>query len=212
MVDTEERTNEHAIRVGAVLRRVRTERGLSLRELAARSGLSSGFISLAERGVNSLSLTSLFTLAEALDVDAAELIGGTSTRPAPSYAVARRDGADAPKVMLGEREYRVLTGSLPGKSLEALRTTIHPTAQASPPTSHEGEEFCYVLSGELTFHFPLEGDSNGSETIVVAEGDSIHFLSTAAHAIHNATGFPVEVLWVVDHPLLAHSDFVTRAG
>ncbi|SDS79782.1 Cupin domain-containing protein [Brevibacterium siliguriense] len=194
---------EHTQRVGTAIRRIRTARGLSLREAAAKTGLSSSFLSLVERGLNSPSLTTLFTLAEALEVTAGELIGETSTKPKPRFAVARSDRSDGLSVSLGDRTYRVLTGSLPGQSLEALRTTIHPTPHPSSPSSHNGEEFCYVLDGELTFHFTSASDAEASETVVVGTGDSIHFQSSSTHSIHNMTSQSVEALWIVDHPLMA---------
>ncbi|KAA5835019.1 XRE family transcriptional regulator [Saccharopolyspora hirsuta] len=189
--------------VGAEIKRIRAERGLTLRELAERCGLSPGFLSLAERGVNSISLTSLFALANALDVDAAELLGTAGRRSRREYSIARHDDPDATRVVMGEREHRVLTADLPDQRIEALVTAVHPTAGPSPVTQHDGEEFCYVLRGELTF---LLAD----ETAVLAAGDSIHFKSRVPHAIHNRGTDVAEVLWTVDRPMLRRSDGPAR--
>ncbi|MFG7942443.1 helix-turn-helix domain-containing protein [Streptomyces cacaoi] len=185
--------------VGAAIKRLRTERGMTLRDLAERCGLSPGFLSLAERGLNAISLTSLFALASALDVDAAELLGAAGRRGRHAYAVARRDDPRATRVVMGEREHRVLTADLPDQRIETLATTVRPTPEPSPVTRHDGEEFCYVLRGELTFLLP-------DEAVVLAAGDSIHFKSRTPHAIHNHGTDIAEVLWTVDRPLLRRPD------
>ncbi|MGP4016985.1 helix-turn-helix domain-containing protein [Saccharopolyspora sp. 5N708] len=188
--------------VAAAIKRTRTERGLTLRELAQRCGLSPGFLSLVERGINSISLTSLFALADALDVDAVDLLGTAGRRARRDYAVARHDDPHAARVVMGEREHRVLTAELPDQRIEALATRVHPTAEPSPVSQHDGEEFCYVLRGELVFLLP-------EETVVLGAGDSIHFKSRTPHAIHNRGADVVEVLWTVDRPLLRRSDGTT---
>ncbi|MDA3642575.1 XRE family transcriptional regulator [Saccharopolyspora indica] len=189
--------------VGAEIKRIRAERGLTLRDLAERCGLSPGFLSLAERGINSISLTSLFALATALDVDAVELLGTAGRRSRREYSVTRHDDPDATRVVMGEREHRVLTADLPDQHLEALVTKVHPTTEPSPVTQHDGEEFCYVLRGELTF---LLAD----EAAVLAAGDSVHFKSRIPHAIHNRGTDIAEVLWTVDRPMLRRPDGTTR--
>lgn len=189
--------------VGAEIKRLRTERGLTLRELAERCGLSAGFLSLAERGINSISLTSLFALAGALEVDAVELLGAAGRRSRYEYSIARHDDPHAMRLVLGEREHRVLTADLPDQRIEVLATTVHPTTEPSPFTQHDGEEFCYVLRGELTFLLP-------DETAVLVAGDSIHFKSRIPHAIHNRGTDIAEALWTVDRPLLRRPDGTLR--
>lgn len=189
--------------VGAEIRRIRTRRGWTLRDLAERCGLSAGFLSQAERGINAISLTSLFALAGALEVDAVALLGAAGRRGGHAYAVTRHDDPHAPQVALGEREHRVLTADLPDQRIEVLATTVRPTAEPSPATEHDGEEFCHVLRGELAFLLP-------DETAVLAAGDSIHFKSRIPHAVHNRGTDVAEVLWAVDHPLLRRPDGTIR--
>ncbi|RVU23695.1 XRE family transcriptional regulator [Streptomyces antnestii] len=190
---------EPARLVGAEIKRLRTRHGLTLRDLAERCGLSAGFLSLAERGINSISLTSLFALADALEVDASDLLGAAGRRGRHAYAIARHDDPLVERVVMGEREHRVLTADLVEQRIEALVTKVRPTDEPSPFTQHDGEEFCYVLRGELTFLLP-------DETAVLAGGDSIHFKSRIPHAIHNRGIEAAEVLWAVDRPLLRRPD------
>ncbi|WP_431036037.1 helix-turn-helix domain-containing protein [Streptomyces sp. P6-2-1] len=184
-------------RVAATIKRLRTARGLTLRALAERSGLTPGFLSMAERGGTSLSLTSLFTLAEALETDPAALLGTTPAhRAAPTPYTVTRATDPAPEITSGARAYRVLTGSLPDQGLEGLVLTVRPTPEPSPVTQHDGEEFCYVLTGELVLHLP-EGPHS------LHPGDALHLKSQVPHALHNPGPTDATALWVVDHPMLA---------
>jgi transcriptional regulator with XRE-family HTH domain len=187
----------NARRVGEEIRRLRNELGLTLRALAEQCGLSAGFLSLAERGQSSLSLTSLFTLAKALGVDATELLGKPGAGALERYTVRRSAESSDTRIVTGDKEHTVLTGNLPKPQLEVLRTSVDPTDFPPASTQHEGEEFCFVLEGQL--RFILDG-----EEIDLAAGDSIHFTSTVPHTVHNRSDNPAHLLWVVDHPLLKH--------
>lgn len=55
--------------------------------------------------------------------------------------------------------------------------------------THLGEEFCYVLSGTLRYHFE-------TEMYDLSVGDSIHFKSTLKHRWENTGSDPAEVIWV----------------
>lgn len=80
-------------RMGESLRVIRAERGLSIKELAGRSGLSTGMISQIERGRSSPSLRSLRLLAEALEVPISQFFESHQTPLEPlSPYVLMRDG------------------------------------------------------------------------------------------------------------------------
>lgn len=187
---------EQAAKVAVAIKRTRTARGMTLRSLAEAAGLSPGFLSMAERGSSSLSLTSLFAVAEALGVNASELLDGSERRGTPAeHAVSRADDAAAARITAGDRAYRVMTGDLPDQRLEGLLMVVRPTDRPSPVTEHTGEEFCYLLSGELVVHLP-------GEELVLGPGDTLHFKSRVPHALHNRGPGDARALWVVDHPLL----------
>jgi len=66
--------NADAARFGAILRRLRQERGWTLRKLAMRSGLSAIYVSILERGGNVPSLTTVLELIEVLGADIGEVM------------------------------------------------------------------------------------------------------------------------------------------
>ncbi|KAB8192170.1 cupin domain-containing protein [Nonomuraea phyllanthi] len=181
--------------IGSQLRQARLDAGLSLRELAARSGLSSSFLSLVERGECSLSLTSLFAISEALGLAPAALLGAELGAPPPRQEFSVWRGADQAehRVVVGEREYFPLRPGFEGQQLESLYFRIHPTAVMAPPAVHEGEEVAYVTSGELFIRLR-------NHDLTLAAGDAIHFPSSVPHTIANRTAGVTEVMWVMTHP------------
>lgn len=186
----EEPESEHKI-VGGRIRELRTHRGISLRELARRAGLSPGFLSLVERGRSSLALTSLRKIAQALDADVGSFFadGPPDARPHPLPHVTRADQPGDVAIAGYKRTYKLLSGQVPNRKLEPVLATIEPSDLIEEPNTHEGEDFAYVLSGELVF-------TVSGVDYRLGAGDSIHHLSTAPHAIRNDGAEPAVVLFV----------------
>jgi quercetin dioxygenase-like cupin family protein len=164
---------------------------MSLRDLSKLTGFSIGFLSQVERGQSSLALTSLHTVAKALDADVASFFPtGEAGEEHPLPHVTRADENSEIAIAASQRTYKLLSGRAPGRVLEPLFVTIYPAETIEEPYSHEGEEFCYVLSGEL--RYVLDGTEYR-----LGPGDSIHFHSAVPHAIHNDTPEPVQAVWVL---------------
>jgi quercetin dioxygenase-like cupin family protein/lambda repressor-like predicted transcriptional regulator len=186
------RLEDEIVAVGKAIRTRRKEKGLSLRELSQLAGLSTSFLSMVERGRSSLALTSLNNVAKALDTDLADLFVSERkvrvSHPLPHVSRAEDDGRLS--IASSQRVYNVLSPRAPGLVLEPLLVTVRPNSDLEEPYSHEGEEFAYVIEGELIF--TVDG-----EEYRVGPGDSIHLLSTVPHALRNATDEPAKVLWVL---------------
>jgi quercetin dioxygenase-like cupin family protein len=178
--------------VGKAIRTLRKEKSLSLRELSQLSGLSTGFLSMVERGRSSLALTSLNNVAKALDTELADLFASERkvrvSHPLPHVSRAKEDGRLS--IASSQRVYKVLSPRAPGLVFEPLLVTVRPNSDLEEPYSHEGEEFAYVIEGELIF-------AVDSEEYRLGPGDSIHLLPTVPHAIRNDTEEPAKILWVL---------------
>ena len=177
--------------IGARLREIRKNAGLSLRDLAAKAEMSASFVSLVERGESSLSLTSLFGLARALGIDPAELVAGGSApvQPKAEYGLWRNtDRSDRPTVV-GEREYYSFSAEISDARVEPIFVRVHPTSVATPTLGHDGEEIAVVLSGTLTFQIR-------DDFVDVSAGDAVHFSSRTPHTIMNRTEQIAEAIWL----------------
>jgi transcriptional regulator with XRE-family HTH domain len=177
--------------IGVAIRSLRQERGLSLRELSRRTGLSVSFLSLVERGRSSLALTSLQTVAAALNTTVASFFPEQEVTREASLVPHVSRSSGGPQLSTGsQRTYRLLSGRGFNHVLEPLLVTVEPSETREEPYRHEREEFAYILSGELVFI--IDGVENR-----LGPGDSIHFQSTVPHSIHNDTSEPVQAIWVL---------------
>jgi transcriptional regulator with XRE-family HTH domain len=177
--------------IGSTIRALRQEQGLSLRDLSRLTGFSISFLSLVERGRSSLALTSLQKVATALGTSVASFFPDVGrAREAAVPHVVRALGGASQLSTGSQRTYRLLSGRSFTRVLEPMVVTVEPSETIEEPYAHEGEEFAYVLSGELLF--VIDGVYH-----TIGPGDSIHFQSSIPHSIHNSGGEPVQAVWVL---------------
>ncbi|MEU0485509.1 cupin domain-containing protein [Streptosporangium sp. NPDC006013] len=187
--------------VGARMRQFRKERGLTLRGLATHSGLSIGFLSQVERGISSIGLTALNSVATALDRSVAEFFndappeGETEERPPsvsplPSHFTLTRSATAATEYISGQQTYRMLSARGPNLVLEPLLVHIAPGGRRENSYGHAGEEFAFVLEGELLYE--VDGVEHR-----LHPGDSVHLRSTVPHSMFNDTDRVTTVVSVV---------------
>jgi len=178
------------IEVGQRVRLLRQERGWTLANLAERCELSASFISQLERGLCSISIPSLETICGALGVTLSEFFArsGAGEQEASDMEVmmARDHPAVTPSGAL--IAYRFLSRCFVGRKLEVVIGRIA-AGYDYPPSSHEGEEFGYVIEGRLRLTIR-------DRVYQLGPGDSYHFGPLVPHG-YAADGDPfVKVLWV----------------
>jgi transcriptional regulator with XRE-family HTH domain len=169
--------------IASALRARRKRMGLTLQELANKSGLSAPFLSQVERDHTTPSITSLVAIAQALEVDIHYFIS-----PPPPSQVVRR--ASEPELLnMGNAiRYERLTGKHGERQMEALLMTIPPRA-STPATTRGGEGFYYVLDGKLSVTL-------GHETFILGNGDSVHFDQRHPYKMANVSKKMLRILWV----------------
>jgi transcriptional regulator with XRE-family HTH domain len=187
--------DHHEVRaIGAVIRTIRQEQGLSLRDVAERTGFSVSFLSLVERGKSSLALTSVYKLARAFNVDVATFFA-SAPAPEPLPHVTRASRGDELVIEGSDHTYRLLSGRSPDREMEPLLVILDPSDPVPEPVAHEGDEFVYILSGTIRFMI-------GEREYELFAGDSVYFSATIPHShkIDPRIG-PVTALWVLSTPL-----------
>lgn len=165
--------------LGEEIRRRRTEAGLSLRDLAERTGLSASFLSQIERSRADLSVSSLRQVAAGLGVDVVVLLG----RDGGASATLREGLAgQRPRFYVGEAGVTVEGfQSFDGGRLEAYIAEPvpgHAGRESAGPAG--GEEFLYVLGGRIAVE--LE-----ERSVLLEAGDGVHVRSAAPRRV-SATG------------------------
>lgn len=172
--------------VGRSIRKLRQEREWTLEELSTQCGLSVGFLSQVERGLSSLSVSSLNTVCDALEVPLAQFF----TVPDADRPAITKAGQPHYLMRIGSSEitYSMLSGSRPNRTMEAF-IAEYPPGYSPPVLPHEGEEFAYVLSGRVLLMF--EGEEH-----VLESGDSFQIDSNRPHTVRNLEDTLAQILWV----------------
>jgi transcriptional regulator with XRE-family HTH domain len=173
--------------LGLNLRRVRTEKGLTLDRLASLSELTRGYISLVERGLKVPSIAALLRLAKALDVSVAYLFDPNSAQ-APRYTIYRQREQGAIQTRDGTFGLSALAAGLTRKMMEPFLLT--PPHKSAPRASHAGEEMLFVVSGRIVIK--LDG-----EDIAMEKGDCLYFAGETPHEVRSLGRQKAEVLVVV---------------
>jgi transcriptional regulator with XRE-family HTH domain len=166
--------------VGAVIRRLRTRRGISVRALAEASGVSASFLGAVERGDSDIALGRLALIAQALDHDVASLLGYSLRRAAPRFVEPARKGARGDGVEFSA--FRI-----PGSHLELLVASFAPRSEFDDSITHAGIDVAYVAQGELVLVV------DGVE-YVLQEGQCVVWPSSHPHTMRNTSDAPAIVV------------------
>ena len=176
---------------GRPLRRLRRRLGWSLRTAAARTGVSVSFLSALERGVTGASIATLTRLAAAYGTTLLELFG-----PPTTSARGRMVGADERAVLrLHSDGVRIEQLARGATRLEPQLFVLARGASSDGAYTHDGEEFLYLLAGELTVWV------GASETYRLRRaGDALCFPSTMPHRWRNDADGETRLLWINTPP------------
>ena len=130
--------------VGAILERLRTQRGMTVRDLAEQSGLSASFIRAVERGDSDISLGRLARLAHVFHYDLGSFLGFTATISRPSFIT----GENRKRINRGKGvDYEAV--HLPALDLDLVIVTLDAGAAFKDALTHEGIDVLYVLEGDV---------------------------------------------------------------
>ena len=165
--------------LGIRLREQRRARQLTLRELAAKTGLSAGLLSKIENFRTIPSLPVLLAIARELRLDPAELFSdlpGEERRP--WILVRDGEGASVERENSHGMTYRMLLESGTGASeFQLMCVTVAPGARRKA-VSGSGMELIYMLAGELAYRV-------GDDTVPLRRGDTLFFDGALPHVPQN---------------------------
>jgi transcriptional regulator with XRE-family HTH domain len=175
--------------IGQTIKELRSKRGLTLEEVAERSGCTPGFLSQVERNKAAPSITTLYSIAEALGVKITDFFpeGINTTK------VMRHDHRENFHFQGSAIVYSLLSTKFPYGGLASFLLTMRPANQALPTDefrAHMGEEFVYVLDGVLRLWI-------GDGFYDLYPGDTVYFKSTVKHRLENRSNQPVIALSLI---------------
>ena len=175
------------IDVGGRLRQLRLERGKSMRSLARASDLSTNALSMIERGRTSPSVSTLYKLAEALEVPITAFF---RLEPAKQEVVFRK-ASERKKVTILRGLWEGLGGEAFTGRIEPFMLTLEAGANSGPfGMLHSGGEFVICLSGQIEY----EVEDRRYE---MYPGDNLIFAAQLRHRWRNAGKAPASALIVL---------------
>jgi transcriptional regulator with XRE-family HTH domain len=184
---------------GQALRAARIEQELTLRDLAARTGLPYSTLSKLENGKMALTYDKLVRLAQGLGVDLGSLVTGAPPVDQAPPAVGRRSVARAGQWLNASSEryrHHYPAADLLGKIMVPIiiEVTAEDIKALGGLVRHAGEEYLYVLRGSMELHSDLYAP------LPLNVGDSVYFDSGMAHGYIRTGKEPCEVLSVCAGP------------
>ena len=184
------------LNIGGKIKKLRMEKGFTLRDVSQKTGFSTALLSQIENNVVSPPISTLWKIAEALGVKIAYFFQETP-REGQDYCIVRA-GEGKP---VSRREtypnlsfYSLAFGKLDRK-MDPFFVVFENDQEMKEPMSHEGEEFLYILEGTLKIQL-------GDKLIDLNEGDSIYYDSRISHCAAGKKGTKfIAVLWKLDRKI-----------
>jgi quercetin dioxygenase-like cupin family protein/ribosome-binding protein aMBF1 (putative translation factor) len=194
--DADARAKERVKREAALdhrpmLRAAREERGFTLAELSEKTGIASDVLARMESGETFLPLGELIKVTKVLALKMTDVLAAGTE----SFTIVRADERRSVK-RFGETrqtshgyEYESLAPGKKDKTMEPFIVTLHPAA-SDELSSHDGQEFIYVLEGEMTV--VVEGHRD-----VLRPGDAVYYDGTSKHLVAAHGDKPAKILAVI---------------
>jgi DNA-binding transcriptional MerR regulator/quercetin dioxygenase-like cupin family protein len=173
--------------VGATLRRLRSKKGASLSQVAKQAGVSVGFLSSLERGHMNASISTLRRIARIYRINILSLFDASETNP-------RHVRPNQRKILDASPGVRMELLAWGDAVMEPHIFRIAPGAGSGDSYEHDGEEFLYILRGNLEIRL------EDNEPTRLREGDSFYFESNMSHSWSNPGTREAVVLWVNTPP------------
>ncbi len=156
------------------VKELRTNKGLTLRELSELTGLSVSFLSQVERGTTSLAITSLKKIADALNES---MVYFFEEEEDMDYAVYEKDSKPF-RIGTSDISLISLSKNFKDRKIDSFLVILEPRHKDSELVQHPGEEFYYVIKGAVVIYI-------GEKKYYLKKGDAIHFPSTVMHKWEN---------------------------
>jgi transcriptional regulator with XRE-family HTH domain len=173
--------------LGIKIKRLRLQNNLTQEELADRCELSKGYISQLENELTSPSIQTLEDILNALGTNFADFF-----RDEKEEKIVFTDADFIEKIADGHK-IEWLVPNAQKNEMEPIRVTIDPHTTLSEDMPHEGEEFGFVLQGEIVLVY-------GKKKYVCKKGESFYFRSDKPHYIINKKDKVAKFLWVSTPP------------
>lgn len=175
--------------IGEKIKQLRLKNSLTQEELAGRCELTKGFISQVERDLTSPSIATLIDILDSLGTTLKDFFGDTLEE---KIVFGREDVFEKIDPVLGHT-INWLVPNAQKNNMEPILLKIEAGGSSVNDDPHEGEEFGYVLTGNININL-------GGKVHKAKKGESFYFKSSGVHGIFNPGKREAVVLWVSSPP------------
>ncbi len=170
---------EVSTEMGMRVKKARESRGLSIFDIYLRTDIDVDLLSQIEEGKVVPPLGTVIKLAKAFDLKMGYFISGEEAK---AYTIVRRDDRkvtsryDSGKEKHHGYEYESLAPHKTDRTMEPFLITLEPSETEEERSTHDGQEFIFVLHGKMEVRL-------GEEIHILEPGDSIYYDSTVPHLV-----------------------------
>ena len=173
--------------IGTKIKALRLKNNLTLRELASRCELTTGFLSQLEHNVSSPSIQTLENIIEALGSSLKDFFNDTEE----NKMVFNKDD-----FYIHETQDYTIKWIIPDaqkRQMEPIIININPHSKSLVLRPHNGEEFGFVLKGKAKLIY-------GKKELNLSSGQTFYLEGNRTHYIENRSDELVSILWVSTPP------------
>lgn len=174
--------------LGERIKELRLSCGLTQEELADRCELTKGYISQIENDLTSPSIATLVDILSALGTTLKEFFSSVEEK---EKVVFTKD--DFIEKVGDGWNLEWLVPNAQKNVMEPVRVTLEPNGSTDEDFPHEGEEFGFVIEGEIKI-------SVGKKVFKCKKGQSFYFVAQKVHRIYNSSSKRAVFIWVSSPP------------
>lgn len=185
--------------LGDRLRQIREGRKIEGKDLAKRAGISEELLQQIENNQTIPSLSPLIKIARSLGVRLGTFLDNEVTQSPVVVRAGTSDKVvrfkDSQRLYGNELDFYSLAANKKDRHMEPFLIHISPSdSEESSPSTHEGEEFIYVLEGAIQIQY-------GQKEYTLQAGDSIYYDSILPHDVQSAGKKSAKILAVIHTPI-----------
>lgn len=174
--------------IGKKIKELRLRNDLTLEQLASRSELTKGFLSQLERNLTSPSISTLEDILEALGTNLSDFFREEKEQ---QLVFSTQD------FFVDEKEEYTIEWVIPNaqkNQMEPILLTLHPQGKSHELQAHAGEEFGYVVKGNVTL-------IRGGKKYKMKAKDTFYLDGSTGHYLYNHGSSDAVILWVTTPPM-----------
>lgn len=176
--------------IGKKIRALRLGNSLTQEELANRLELTKGYISQLENNLTSPSMQTLFNILEVLGTDVHEFF----SKEEEQVVVFKKEDF---YIKENESLKHIISWIVPNAlkyEMEPIIIELQPGGQSEIDDPHAGEEFGYVLDGQVTLVL-------NKNRYIIRKGETFYYLANKEHYLANNSHQSTKVLWISTPPM-----------